>query len=123
MVSTRNRGQTTISFEWNERVDACPRGNGGLSPVLPLAQVQLDITQHFVALARDLVFHERPAPGAEELAEHRPVVYLAAGAAEIAGLQPPALVRRHAAHLLSVSVRPHGSRPIPPRRHDSVAAS
>src|SRR5260221_5680464 len=83
MVSTRNRGQTTISFEWNERVDACPRGNGGLSPVLPLAQVQLDIAQHLVALARDLVFHERPTPGAEELAEHRPVVYVAAVSAQV----------------------------------------
>src|SRR5258708_17941149 len=60
-----------------------------------LAQVQLDIAQHFVALARDLVFHQRPAPGAEELAEHRPVVYVAAVVA-------PVWVR-----LLPVPIAPH----------------
>src|SRR5882672_2190433 len=112
MVSTRNRGQTTISFEWNERVNACPRGNGGLSPVLPLAQVKLDIAQHFVPLARDLVFHERPAPGAEELAEHRPVVYVAAVVADV-GVRGAHV--RFAPHAVVLVVVAHG----PGRRRTS----
>src|SRR5258706_2866751 len=60
-----------------------------------LAQMKLDIAQHLVALARDLVFHERPAPGAEELAEHRPVVYVAAGIAAIGGCSAPVPLSPH----------------------------
>src|SRR5258708_31932971 len=39
--------------------------------------IELDVAQNGVLRARDLVFHERAAPGAGELAEHRPVVDVA----------------------------------------------
>jgi hypothetical protein len=39
--------------------------------------LQLDIAQHRVAFARDLVLEQRAAPGAEELPEHRPLVDVA----------------------------------------------
>src|SRR5258708_206385 len=64
-----------------------------------LAQVQFDIAQHFVALARDLVFHQRPAPGAEELAEHRPVVYVAAVGAGAGRRCGPVRIAPHAGGL------------------------
>src|SRR5207244_3977723 len=56
-------------------------GNGGLSPVS--ANIELDVAQNRVVGARDLVFHERAASGAGELAEHRPVVYVAAVVADV----------------------------------------
>src|SRR5258706_6872442 len=81
-----------------------------------LAQVQLDIAQHLVALARDLVFHERPTPGAEELAEHRPVVYVAAVVAGVGvrcvhvRFAPHAVVPVVVAHRAPVRRAPRASR-------------
>src|SRR5258705_3544527 len=80
-------------------VSTKPRGTA-------LAQVQLDIAQHLVALARDLVFHERPAPGAEELAEHRPVVYVAAVVADIRIRCVHVRFAPHAVVLVVVAHRP-----------------
>src|SRR5260221_14228759 len=77
-----------------------------------LAQVQLDIAQHFVALARDLVFHERPAPGAEELAEHRPVVYVAAVAPAVGIRCVHARLPPHAKVVVVVPHRPPGGRAL-----------
>src|SRR5258706_8193610 len=89
-----------------------------------LAQVQLDIAQHLVALARDLVFHERPAPGAEELAEHRPVVYVAAGVADVGVRCVHVRFAPHAVVLVVVAHRPHvgGAPRAGPRPAPAVAA-
>src|SRR5260221_7273116 len=51
----------------------------------PSANIELDVAQHRVVGARDLVLDERAAPGAGELPEHRPVVYVAAVVAEVGG--------------------------------------
>src|SRR5712664_1292648 len=71
-----------------------------------LAQVKFDIAQHFVALARDLVFHARPAPGAEELAEHRSIVYVAAVVADVGVRGAHVRFAPHAAVLVVVAYGP-----------------
>src|SRR5439155_6286623 len=81
-------------------------GNGGLSPVLPLAQMKLDVAQNGVFGARDLVFHERAASGAGELAEHRPVVDVTAVVADVGVSRAYVRFAPHAVVLVVVAQRP-----------------
>src|SRR5882762_3347229 len=72
---TGDRPPFSIRREWGSgerKMVVCPRFRSRSS-----AQVELYIAEHVVLGARDLVFDERAAPGAEELAEHRPVVDVA----------------------------------------------
>src|SRR6266568_7735723 len=69
------------------------------------AHIELDVAQNGVLRARDLVFHERAAPGAGELAEHRPVVYVAAVVADV-GIRRAHV--RFAPHAMVLVVVAHG---------------